>query len=74
MSEIEHTRLELVYRSAFILAPIEGLLKVLLPAFPLTELFAFEGMIIGGYLTVKTISNYNQWKVNNVNKDKPMGD
>ena len=47
------------------LALAEGLLKVILPAFPLTEVFAAQTLFIGGYLGVRTVNNVKGYGNNN---------
>jgi len=50
------TRLKLVLIGVA-LALGQGLLKVFLPAFPLTEVFAAQALYVGGYLGVRTVNN-----------------
>lgn len=50
------TRLKLVLFGC-LLALMEGIAKVLLPTFPLTEILALQGTLIGGYLGVRTVNN-----------------
>jgi hypothetical protein len=56
MKQVVQTRFKLVI-GLIGLGLIEGLLKTWLIGFPLTEVFAFQGMVAGGYLTVRTINN-----------------
>lgn len=57
----EHLRYH-VGQQACLLFLIEALLKLLLPAFPFTELIVAQGSVVGGFYTVKTISNINKAK------------
>jgi len=36
---------------------VEGIAKVVFPAFPIVETFGFQAAIVGAYLTVRTFSN-----------------
>ena len=47
------------------LALVEGVIKTILAAFPLTEVFSIQGVLFGGYMTVKTISNIDEAKYEN---------
>ncbi len=47
------------------LALVEGFLKAVLPGFPLTEVFALQGTVYGGYIAVRTLSNMNEAKYAN---------
>jgi hypothetical protein len=49
------------------LALFEGFLKAWIPGFPLTEVFAVQTMVFGGYIAGKTVSgvNYDKIQVNN---------
>jgi len=47
------------------LALIEGLIKQFLTGFPLTEVFALQGTVYGGYIAVRTMSNMNEAKYAN---------
>ncbi len=58
------TRLKLVLIGVG-LALAEGLLKVVLPEFPLTEVFAAQTLFIGGYLGVRTVNNVQGYGSNN---------
>ncbi len=42
------------------LALIEGLVKNFLAAFPLTEVFALQGMALGGYLAAKSTTDVKE--------------
>lgn len=52
----KQTRLKIVGLGVA-LALLEGLLKVFVPVFPLTEVFAIQGMLIGAYLGARTVNN-----------------
>lgn len=61
---VEKTRLGLVVFTMG-LALIEGLIKVLLNGFPLTEVFSIQALVVGGYISVKTINNMSEVKYAN---------
>jgi hypothetical protein len=67
---IERTRLHLVLFTIG-LALAEGFVKVLFKSFPLTEVFSVQTLVVGGYLSVKTINNVQEVKyANNGNVGK----
>jgi len=53
---IEQTRFKLVI-IGLSLGLLEGLLRAFLKDFPVVEAFGFQGAVIGGYFTVKTVNN-----------------
>jgi xanthosine utilization system XapX-like protein len=59
MHPIKETRFKLAV-GGIALGAVEALVKVLLPSLPLVELYGFQGMIIGYFFTVKTISNIKE--------------
>ena len=63
MKYIRQSRLKLIFYAAHLFL-LEGILKLLFPQFPLTELFTAQVGVIGGYITVKTINN-SQYEANN---------
>ena len=64
----QRTRIKLVY-AALGLALAEGLLKVLLPEFPLTEVFALNTLVVGTYLGVRTVNNIRGYGNNDTYSD-----
>jgi len=56
MKRITQSRLKLIFYSIHLFL-IEGVLRILFPNFPLTELLSAQGILIGGYLGVKTVNN-----------------
>jgi ribose/xylose/arabinose/galactoside ABC-type transport system permease subunit len=53
---MKQTRLRVVL-IGLALGLIEGVAKVVFPAFPIVETFGFQAAIIGAYLTARTLSN-----------------
>jgi predicted ABC-type sugar transport system permease subunit len=53
---IEQTRFKLVI-IGLSLGLLEGLLRAFLKDFPVVEAFGFQGAVIGGYFTAKTVNN-----------------
>ncbi len=53
-------KLTLIAISLFL---IEGAITVFVPEFPLTELLAAQGAVIGGYLGAKTVNNIKEGKI-----------
>jgi len=43
---------------------LEGLLTAIFPAFPVIATFSFQGTIITGYFTLKTVNNVKREKFN----------
>jgi hypothetical protein len=44
------------------LALLEGGIKTIFKAFPLTEVFSIQAVVFGGFITVRTISNIDEGK------------
>lgn len=61
LSPSQHFRYHSV-QQACLLFLAEALLKAALPGFPFSELILAQGAIVGGFLTVKTISNVDKAK------------
>jgi hypothetical protein len=47
------------------LALLEGGVKTIFKAFPLTEVFSIQGVVFGGFMAVRTISNMDEAKYAN---------
>lgn len=59
MNRIGQTRFKLVV-SLCIAFFIQGIIKVLLPQFPLVEVMGAQGAVAGGYLGFKTADNIKE--------------
>lgn len=60
----DQSRLKLTYIIIGV-ALLEGIIKAVWSAFPLTEVFSLTGVAFGGYMTARTVSNIDEAKYNN---------
>jgi len=47
---------------------VEALVRMVWPAFPITELYSIQGVAFGGYMTARTWSNIDEAKYANGTK------
>ena len=51
-----------------VVAFVEALVRMVWPAFPITELYSIQGVAFGGYMTARTVSNIDEAKYANGTK------